>query len=291
MRVLQFTLPVEPDKSVIIHEEKIKYFYPHLHRHNETQLMWIIKGEGTLLAGTEMHPFKDNDIFLLGANQPHIFKNNPEYFVSKNKLSVHSINIYFNPAGNMAPMFSLPEMKALQTFIEQHASGFKIPAQHVEAASEYFIKLNQANSSDTLVYFLQLLKFLQSIQKNLAPLSTVGLNKVTESEGMRIGNIYDYILKNFDTDISLDNVAAVANMTPHAFCRYFKKRTRNTFIGFLNEIRINEACKKLIAIDFESVSTVAYNCGFNSITNFNRVFKTVKGVSPVQYITNYKSTL
>lgn len=76
-------------------------------------------------------------------------------------------------------------------------------------------------------------------------------------------------------------------MTPESFCRYFKKHTGHTFISFLNEIRINEACKKLTAHKFESISTVAYKCGFKSITNFNRVFKCVIGISPREYLDNY----
>jgi AraC-like DNA-binding protein len=76
-------------------------------------------------------------------------------------------------------------------------------------------------------------------------------------------------------------------MTPQAFCRFFKKRTRHTFVSFLNEVRINEACKKLTEGGFDSISTVAYTCGFNSITNFNRVFKAVLGKSPSEYVESY----
>ena len=78
-------------------------------------------------------------------------------------------------------------------------------------------------------------------------------------------------------------------MTPQAFCRYFKKHTLHTFIGFLNEVRINEACKKLTDGQYDSIATVAYNCGFNSITNFNRVFKTITGKSPSEYIESYRT--
>ncbi|ULT41053.1 AraC family transcriptional regulator [Niabella defluvii] len=100
--------------------------------------------------------------------------------------------------------------------------------------------------------------------------------------------MYDYIMQHYHSDIPLENVAAVSHMTPQAFCRYFKKQTGHTFVGFLNEVRINEACKKLTAADFESVSTVAYTSGFNSITNFNRVFKSVTGKSPLEYLKEYR---
>ncbi|MDR6564849.1 MULTISPECIES: helix-turn-helix transcriptional regulator [unclassified Arcicella] len=76
-------------------------------------------------------------------------------------------------------------------------------------------------------------------------------------------------------------------MTPHAFCRYFKKHTRHTFLSFLNEVRINEACKKLTNSNNETIANVAYSCGFNSITNFNRVFKRITTQSPSEYIERY----
>lgn len=76
-------------------------------------------------------------------------------------------------------------------------------------------------------------------------------------------------------------------MTPQAFCRYFKKHTGHTFVSFLNSMRINEACKKLTENSDESISVVAYKCGFTSITNFNRVFKSVMGNSPRGYLDNY----
>jgi AraC-like DNA-binding protein len=120
------------------------------------------------------------------------------------------------------------------------------------------------------------------------PLSDFDLSpNINETEGIRISNIYNYILQHYSTVITLDDVAREACMTPQAFCRYFKKHTRQTFVSFLNQTRINEACKKLTGNKYESISVVAYKCGFNSITNFNRVFKSVIGRSPRDYLDSY----
>jgi len=110
------------------------------------------------------------------------------------------------------------------------------------------------------------------------------LSSVNDQEGIRIGAIYDYIMKHYDTDIMLEDIAKHANMTPQAFCRYFKKHTRLTFITFLNEVRIHEACKKLSGGINDNISTIAYQSGFNSIATFNRVFKTITGRAPREYI-------
>ena len=91
MKVVQFTIPVAKENSVIVQEERQAYFYNHLHRHNETQITWIIKGEGTLIIGNYMQTFKAGDIYIIGANQPHIFKNEPVYF-EKDRMRMEQKN-------------------------------------------------------------------------------------------------------------------------------------------------------------------------------------------------------
>lgn len=288
MNVLQFTIPVSHDKSVISQEEQLPYFYPYLHRHLEIQLTWVIEGSGSFVAGTNVYTFNPGDIFFIGANQPHIFKSGPEYFVSDPEKKNRSLTIFFDPTEKLKYLFGAPEMKVLKNFLERHNSGFKIPDAHKEIVAEKMSCLNNARNADRLIYFFELLQFLNSISKELEPLSTRVPDKVSDTEGIRIGQVYDYIMQHYHSDIPLENVAAVSHMTPQAFCRYFKKQTGHTFVGFLNEVRINEACKKLTAADFESVSTVAYTSGFNSITNFNRVFKSVTGKSPLEYLKEYR---
>jgi AraC-like DNA-binding protein len=135
--------------------------------------------------------------------------------------------------------------------------------------------------------FLQLLTKMSIIQ-NLQPLAVDTYpSTINDNEGMRIAHIYNYLIQNYEKPLTLEDVAEQAFMTPHSFCRYFKKHTRHTLLGFLNKIRVNEACKLLINGDFKGVPEVAYNCGFNSITNFNRVFKSITGLSPKMYAGQY----
>ena len=79
MKIVQFTIPVAIDNSIYLQEDKLPHFYEHLHRHNETQITWVISGEGTLIAGNTMQRFQSGDLFVIGANQPHLFKNDPAF--------------------------------------------------------------------------------------------------------------------------------------------------------------------------------------------------------------------
>lgn len=288
MKVLQFTIPVAHDKSVITDQVELPYHYPYLHRHKEAQLTWVQQGEGTLIAGNNMHAYTAGEIYYLGANLPHLFKSNPEYFKADHPAAVKALTLFFNPDGVLSALLELPEMKALKLFLQQHQQGFKIPAGCFDRVSQAMHAVKSASGPEKLIGFIRLLNELLAIPGKLEALSGHGsLPGITETEGIRIGNIYNFIMQHYSEPITLEDVAKAAFMTPESFCRYFKKHTGHTFISFLNEVRISEACKKLTAHRFESVSAIAYRCGFKSITNFNRVFKSLIGNSPREYLDNY----
>lgn len=287
MKVLQFTIPVPINQTIIVQSEALPYFYPHLHRHHEIQLTWIQKGEGTLVAENNMHSFWSNEIYWLGANQPHVFKSDPSYFLPKSKKITTALTIFFNPNGQLGHLFDLPELKTIRKFIQQHASGFKIPQQYVAEISNLMIQIKNGSGVEQVIHFIDIFKKLLGYDK-LSPLSSSSQpQQYSEHEGIRIANIYNYIMLHYDKEVTLEDVAKQAHMTPQAFCRYFKKHTRHTFVSFLNEVRINEACKQLTDGAYDSISTIAYNCGFNSITNFNRVFKSITGRSPSEYVDSF----
>lgn len=289
MKVLQFTIPVPGDKNIIIRRDTLPYFYPHLHRHDEIQLTWIQKGEGTLVVDNNMHPFGPNQVYYIGANQPHVFKSDPVYFAAKSIRTVQALTIHFNPNGKLNSLFALEEMNAANLFFQKHNNGFVVPDNHVSDVAHKMQLVSKCKGMEQIIAFIDLVKKFSTISKLKELSSTTSLNTVSEHDGIRLSNIYHFIMANHAKQITLEDVAKQAHMTPQAFCRYFKKRTLHTFVSFLNEVRINEACKKLTTGDTDSVSisNIAYNCGFNTITNFNRVFKSVVGKSPSEYLESY----
>jgi AraC-like DNA-binding protein len=291
MKVLPFTIPVPHDRTIIVLEEELPHFYTFLHRHAEVQITWIQKGEGTLLAGNSMHAFRDGEIYLLGANLPHLFKCDPAYFQPDNEKQVRTVTIFFNPMGKLAALFSLPEMKAAGAFVAQMQSGYKVPDSSYEEMAARIEAIQQANGAGQLSLFIELLNVL-SIDAGLQPLSSGSYAfSMTDPEGMRIAAVYNYIMHNYSSALTLDDVAMQAHLTPTAFCRYFKKHTRHTFVHFVNKVRVNEACKLLVNGTSAGIAAIAYSCGFNSITNFNYTFKSIMGKSPRDYINSYSKAI
>jgi len=287
MKVLPFTIPVPHDHTIIVQEEVLPHFYTYLHPHAEVQITWIQKGEGTLLAGNSMHPFHAGEIYLLGANLPHLFKSDPAYFQPDAGLEVKTVTIFFNPSGKLQALFNLPEMKALNAFVAQWQNGFKVPEISYPEISRRMAALQQADGAEQLGLFIGLVNTL-SLDTGLMPLSSgTYAYAMTDPEGMRIAAVYNYIMQNYAGNLRLEAVAAQAHLTPTAFCRYFKKHTRHTFVHFVNKIRVNEACRHLSGGSQNSIAAVAYSCGFNSITNFNYIFKSITGMSPREYMAGY----
>lgn len=289
MRVLPFTILVPADRSVISEKIELPHFYQYLHRHEEWQLTLVEQGEGTLIAGNSMHAFSSGDIFLVGANLPHLFKSNPDYFRGENNKLIKAQSIYFNPKAALSGLFDLPELKTAGTFLENYKYGFKIPTDWLEPITKQIKQLHHSSGLNLLSDFLSLIKTIQSIDRDVEVLcADVYAPSLTEYEGMRLSRIINFIMRNYHSKIDLEDISNAAYMNPQAFCRYFKKHTGHTFISFLNEVRINDACKKLISDhNPESIANVAYKVGFNSVNNFNRVFKNVKGKTPSEYMGAY----
>lgn len=100
-------------------------------------------------------------------------------------------------------------------------------------------------------------------------------------DGSRLNKVLEFTFKEFQRTIKLKEVSTLANLTPEAFCKYFKTRTRKTYINFLNEIRINHACRLLT--QERTIADICYDAGFTNLSNFNRIFKKIKKVSPNEW--------
>lgn len=287
MKPIHYNVPVPKDRTLFVQEDILERFYPHMHRHEEYQLIWIVDGRGQLLVEDSLHDFAKGDIFLLGSNQSHVFKNEQIGDL------VRSVSVFFNLKGRLGGMLDLPELSALLDFISKNQRGFRVPYAYLSQVRRRFEILKKSDQMDQLINFFYLFKALNGVSAQLKPLSGASFLDAdpTASAPVRINKLCRYIDEHFKDNIALSEVAEQANLTPQAFCRFFKKSTGKTFVSYLNDVRVREACRMLGTGTFDCISTVAYLCGFNSITNFNRVFRNVIGESPKEYMNKYTTLL
>jgi AraC-like DNA-binding protein len=292
MNIIQFTVPIMQADSIIVCDDIGPYFYNYFHQHKEIQLTCINKGEGTLIVGNTIHPFKAGDLFIIGANQPHIIKAAPEYFDNKKQENVHATHVLFDYRTLLNSLMDVPEMKGIKKFLESTQNGLKIPPSCLAAVNKRIQKIKKASSLRRLLSFFKLLHYLANNAKDRKSLTTESSGfTYSKAEGARINYVIKYTLEHYAEAITLERIASVANMTPQAFCKYFKKHTLKTYVTFLNDIRISEACKIIMSGNFDGISSIAYATGFNSAINFNRVFKKVTGSSPSEYIIKHTHKL
>ena len=272
MKVLPFKIPKPENATLVVQEDKGAMFYDKLHQHQETQISLIKKGEGTFIIGDHVGAFHQGDLFVIGENLPHVFNND------KTEGSVHMISLFFMKSSYGDHFFDFPEFKKLEPFFSASNLGFKIESAQNGLALLIEDLLHQ-NKLDRFIGFIEILKHISTA--SFTTLSSAIHNKsYGEEEGKRMRDIFEFTLQNFDKTITLNQVADIANMTPNAFCRYFKQRTNKTYINFLLDIRIGNACKLLSKKTDLSIAEVSYKSGFNNLTNFNRKFRSIKGITP-----------
>ncbi|WP_300022033.1 AraC family transcriptional regulator [uncultured Maribacter sp.] len=275
MKVFPFKIPKPLDERLLVQVDKEPLFYNRLHQHEEIQISHIVNGNGKLLVGDSIHQFTTGDIYVIGSNLPHVFKS------IEGHQNAHMISVFFTETSFGTDFFNLPYLTDTNTFFSNAKSGFKITSNQTQIA-EKLLKIRSEQNLKLFICFLELLKDISSASKK--PLSTFIYSKTLSStEGERLQDIFDFVFKNFQQPISLDEIAKMACMTQNAFCRFFKQRTDKTFFQFLIELRVAHACQLLISNKELTVNMIAELSGFNSISNFNKKFKKIKGITPTQY--------
>jgi YesN/AraC family two-component response regulator len=154
--------------------------------------------------------------------------------------------------------------------------------QTLEQATELIKSLAQKKSFSRITGFLNLIELLHQAEE-CENLASEGYKPTFgEQETNRINNVYIYVMQNFREEVSLGIAAELVNMTPNAFCRFFKRHTQKSFSKFVNEMRIGHACKLLMNKQL-SISEICYQSGYQNLTNFNKFFKTIMRKSPREY--------
>ena len=276
MKVLPFKIPKAQNIGLIYQEDKAQYFYNKLHQHEDIQLCTIIKGEGTLIVGDTINDYKSGDVLIIGSNLPHVFKSDVSVIEES-----FMISLFFTETSFGNNFFTLDDFKELTSFFKKSLSGFKLLTNQ-QKIQERFLSLQNATNLERFIGLFEILKLIKK-SKTQALADFVYPKKYTDNEGKRMRDVMDFTIHHYYKNIDLDEIAGKASMTPNAFCRYFKQRTNKTYFSFLNELRVENACKLLAGNKGLSISEIAYQCGFKNLSNFNRKFKEVKNTTPSKY--------
>jgi len=269
--------PMAPEDSFLVFDRiKDNFDFP-IHFHPEFELNFILNGKGVRrVVGDSMEEIMDIELVLVGPNLQHGW----ELHHCENK-NIHEITIQFHNDLFDTKLLARRIMKPIKDMFDRSSHGILFSEK---IAEEVKIKILRLSKIDSIDYFLELISILQDLatSRNQRLLSSYTSNNRNFENSDKIKVIYEYVQQNYQNKMSLNEISKLVNMSPVSFNRFIKKRTGKTFIEYINDTRIGYAARWLIEKDL-SIAEIAFKCGFNSIANFNRVFKKSKNTTPSQY--------
>lgn len=277
MKVFPFNIPKPLNENLVVQVDQGSIFYNKLHQHEEIQIAYIVGGQGKLIISDSIHPYSEGDIFVIGSNIPHLFKS-----MEQTDCNSHMVSLFFTENTFGAHFVEIPELETVQRFFHKTESGFK-PLTKKAAMGRLMLKLPTASKFSRYILFLKLIKKLCNCE-TMELTNFIYPKQISNNDGERMQIVFDFVINNFQKDITLEQVSNLIFMTPNAFCRFFKHRTNKTFFKYLIELRIEHACQLLRNNPDSSIAQISDKCGFNSISNFNRKFKELKKVVPSNYL-------
>jgi AraC-like DNA-binding protein len=281
MEPLYFKIPRSKEESVRVEYWDLNFFFDPIHFHEDCQLTYILEGDGQIFIGDTISEFTTGEAFFIGKNIPHVLRNYDNYYNNSN-LHARAISVFFSYDTLMKIFTLLPEANSLERLLNYSAYGIKL---HGEVATQVYKSVNRMLNLKNFDCILELMSILNTISKahNLRLISTtsIPLHSVSE-DNKKITTVFEFVMANFHEKISLNEISSKVNMSPTAFCRFFKQRTLKTFSNFLIEVRIGNACKMLAVGDYNTTQC-CFSSGYNNVSNFHRHFRRVTGMTPSEY--------
>ncbi len=278
--VRKFTIP--ESKVFMIKKLDEPYFDPNYHFHPEFQLFLVLKGRGTRFIGDTMKPFKEGDLIFTGPDLPHVWRSDNSYFNNEDENATSGIVIYFQETflGNVIELKE--EMEAVRYLFEKTKRGLEINGETKNRVSLMMQDLLELSGFKSIIHLLEILNVLATSSEIDTITNSGYIPSANKASTDRMNSVYEYLMKNFNRKLGLEEIAELVNMTPTSFSRYFRSQVNKSFSDFLKEIRITHACK-LLQEENLNINQIAYECGFNTLSNFNKQFKEVTNQNPLLY--------
>ena len=274
-----------PNYSFLVRKDSGEQMINDWHYHPEVEILYIKKSSGTWLIGDHIGHFQSGDVVMIGANLPHSFRHEKNY-ISKNKKAGESICIKFLPEIFGNSFLNLPETKEIKNLFTKCNSGIKLTGKLKEHIAEIIEKILSLASGKKMICLLSILEEIAQHKKHHLLSSKGFMQMPADADRERIKLVFDYTFSHYNEKITIEKVASLLNMTRQSFCRYFKSKTKKTYIQFLMEARIGSACRLLVE-DEKNVTEISYECGYNNISHFNHQFKFITGKKPLEYKRDY----
>lgn len=265
------------DCFTIFSRVKKEFNFP-LHFHEEFELNLILNAKGAKrIVGDHIDVIDDIELVLVGSNLNHAW-----FTHQCESDEITEVTIQWHKDLFDDKLLKRNQLRLIRQMFERSMKGISFSADTIKSISPRILSLNQKNGFDSVMELISILHDLSS-SRNMRTLSDSTFSNFHQpSNSRRVEKAFEYLNSNYDKQISLKEIAKLVNMTEVSFSRFIKKRTGSTYIDTLNEIRLGHASRMLIDTT-HSIAEVSFNCGFNNISNFNRLFKKKKNCTPKEF--------
>ena len=257
-----------------------------LHYHDEFELTLVLGVNGKRIVGKVVDDFTNRDLVLVCPNALHDYTWNPEF------TDADVTVLQFSREVIHWQVFSKDELRPIYRMLStaMNGSGLRFSHKAADMIQKKFLQLPKSSGIEGVKLFLEILYDLAVSEDYtlIAPVGDQGINIETDSK--RIAKIISYVHQNYMKRITLDDIGELVKMSPEGVSRFFKSKTRQTFLNFLNNYRLNHVIDLMLKTD-DFISEICYACGFNNISNFNRFFKKKIGMTPSEYRIHIKTSM
>ena len=255
-----------------------------LHLHPEFEVVLNISGNGTRVAGDSVEIFDRYDLVMYGPDLKHFWNFHRQDETDRGR---HAIMVHFRRDSFGEDLLSQFELADLRRLLDESARGIAFPPETGEAAEEPMRRLLSETGIRKMVSLFRLLDILSTAPR-YKTLSGERAEGGSIKADERLTSVCSFVRDNFYRAIPVKEVAAVARMSPHSFSRFFSRSTGSGFVDYVNQVRTNKACYLLRETDHQ-INEIVFECGFATVSNFNKQFRKHSGMSARDYRAQYRN--
>ncbi len=273
---------LEADESIRVLQYSCPAFQTNhtWHFHPQYELSLILKGSGKRFIGDHIGIFNPGDMVLIGPNVPHCWISDDEQ--KENEMLV----VQFDPLFLGEPFYSIPEARAIKTLLTASRQAIIFARESLHDSYQWLENVRQHRGLARIAHLLLLCQALsESKQEQLTSDNYIVEQSVKGAD--RLTSAINFVKNHLHEEIKQPDVAKLVNMAPQSFSRFFRAQTGRTFVSFVNEVRITEACHLLATTD-RDILDIALSCGYANISHFNRKFMENKKLTPSRFRENQR---
>lgn len=274
------------DVLYIADRHKKEFTYP-IHNHSVYELNFVENAKGVRrIVGDSQEVIGDYDLCLITSpDLEHVWEQNECH-----SDDIREITVQFDFSMSDETLFGRNPYASITRMMQEAKKGLSFPLQ---AIMKVYGMLDTLSSvKDGFYAVQQFLTILYELSRceNARTLASSSYAKVTvEDDSRRILKVKNFISKNYMDELRLPELASLAGMSSSAFSRFFKLHTGRNISEYIIDLRLGYAARMLVDTA-KSISEIGFDCGFNNLSNFNRIFKKKKGCSPSEFRESYHKT-